>query len=90
MADANIEVHPESSVKPTTPAPPSTTPHPPNPKMPTKQKPARTLVLCFDGTANQYDGDVRPYAISITLVVDPNDPGTEHECCRVIQPLGQG
>ena len=39
----------------------------------TAQRGPRTLVLCFDGTADQYDGEVR-FSIDIFLLYNQLDP----------------
>lgn len=58
--ETNLESDPSPS---TIPPPQPEAPLAPNtsqPKMSTDDRKPRTLVLCFDGTANQFDGDVRP------------------------------
>ena len=54
--------------------------------MPTK---ARTLVLCFDGTANQFDGEVR-FVASTRPVCLLTPIAVEHEYRQVLRPPQEG
>ena len=47
--------------------------------------PPRTLVLCFDGTANQYDGDVsRRFLFIRALLSHYSLISVEHKRCEVL------
>lgn len=50
----------------------------------------RTLILCFDGTASQYDGDVC-IMTSITVYIQLTvSVVTEHQRRQILLPLAEG
>lgn len=52
------------------------------------ERKSRTLILCFDGTASQYDGDVR--MTSITVYFQLTVSLVEHQRRQALLPLAEG
>ena len=55
-----------------------------------EQRAPRTLILCFDGTSNEYDTDVSIIShVDECLDFSPCD-GLEHECCQTFRSSEEG
>jgi hypothetical protein len=52
--------------------------------------PPRTLVLCFDGTGNQFDAVVRRFVDFTSSCAARLPPFVEHEYCTILHYSGEG
>lgn len=59
------------------------------PQEPLDHKP-RTLILCFDGTSNEYDADVSSLPPSAPMGISLTYYHQEHECGKIVRPSEEG
>ena len=55
-----------------------------------EQRRPRTLVLCFDGTSNEYDADVSGLTRVYKYLDFSLRGGLEHECCQTFRSFEEG